>query len=139
MIPEEHKTAVITNGLHFMRSISEAYGADKGMELWETIANTLDADVKAQIFFAMITGMYNDRVHIKGLFPIAIGNAVPCIKALRTWSKRDIGLRDAKNMYDRLKDLYEDDSSRASNEYLQVDHEKYHLAVQALRKEGFNV
>ena len=60
-LPEEHKTAIISNGLHFMRAITEAYGADKGMELWDTIASTLDPDVKGQIFFAMITGNYNDR------------------------------------------------------------------------------
>lgn len=137
MIPEDHKTAIVSNGLHFMRSITEAYGAEEGLKLWETIANTLDGDVKGQIFLAMVTGNYNDRVRLKGLHPYGQENAVSCIKAIREWDRRGLGLKEAKDMYDRLKqrDLH----SQLSNEYLHVVHEKYHHAVQALRNVGFNV
>jgi hypothetical protein len=83
MIPEDHKTAVISNGMHFMRSITEAYGAEEGLKLWDQIASVLDGDVKGQIFLAMVTGNYNDRILLKGLFPQAQANAVSCIKAIR--------------------------------------------------------
>jgi len=132
MIPEDHKTAVISNGMHFMRSITEAYGAEEGLRLWETIANTLDGDVKGQIFMAMITGNYNDRVLLKGLFPQAQVNAVSCIKAIREWDKRGLGLKEAKDMYDRV-------AGGRSDQYLQVNHEQYHRAVAGLRNAGFNV
>jgi len=132
MIPEDHKTAVISNGIHFMRSITEAYGAEEGLRLWETIANTLDPDVKGQIFLAMITGNYNDRIHLKGCFPQAQANAVACIKAIRECDKRGLGLKEAKDMYDRV-------AGGNTTQYLHVSHEQYHRAVAAMRNVGFNV
>ena len=137
MIPEDHKTAVISNGLHFMRSITEAYGADEGMRLWTTIADTLDPDIKGQLFLAMITGNYNDRIYLKGLSLGGHDNAVACIKAIREWDKRNLGLKEAKDMYDRLKQVaFHGDKSR---EYLHVHHEKYGHALSALRNAGIAV
>jgi hypothetical protein len=135
MIPEEHKTSLITNGLHFMRAITEAYGADTGLELWEQITNVLDPDVKGQIFFAMITGQYNDRILLKGLGAVASANAVACIKELRTWS--GLGLKESKDIYDRLRDRTYD--SRPSTEYLKVSPEQYSQAVAGLRNAGFTI
>lgn len=137
MIPEDHKTAVISNGLHFLRSITEAYGADEGLKLWDTIANTIDPDVKGQIFMAMITGNYNDRIHLKGLYPSGQSNAVACIKAIREWDKRGLGLKEAKDMYDRV--AQRSNYNEISNEYLHVKHDTYSQAVSAMRNVGFNV
>jgi hypothetical protein len=135
MIPEDHKTAIICNGIHFMRSISEAYGAEKGMELWEQITSALDPDVKGQIFFAMITGTYNDRVHLKGLGNTAMNNGVSCIKEIRTWS--GLGLKESKDMYDRLRNRTFDSSP--SREFIKVNPEDYHKAVAGLRNVGFTI
>lgn len=138
MIPEDHKTAIITNGIHFMRSITEAYGAETGLELWEQIATVLDPEVKGQIFFALITGTYNDRVHIKGIIGangMNITNAVSCIKEIRTWS--GLGLKEAKDMYDRVRNNAERGTS--SQEYIKVNHEDYHRAVAGLRNVGFSI
>jgi len=99
MIPDEHKTAVISSGLQFMRSITEAYGPGTGMELWEQVASVLDPDVKGEIFFAMITGTYNDVIYVKGINYSA--NAVACIKEIRTWT--GLGLKEAKDAYDSAK------------------------------------
>lgn len=135
MIPEEHKTAIVSNGLHFMRSITEAYGADAGMQLWEQIADTLDPDVKGQIFFAMITGTYNDRVQLKGV--AGSNNAVACIKEIRTWSTPTLGLKEAKDIYDRLRNR--DYLSSPSTEFIKVKHEDYANAMHGLRNVGFTV
>lgn len=135
MIPEDHKTAIISNGLHFMRSITEAYGADEGMKLWDSITSVLDEDVRGQIFFAMITGTYNDRIHLKGINHIGNNNAVACIKEIRNWS--GLGLKDSKDLYDRLRNrTYMDDPS---SEYLKVKPEEYARAVSGLRNAGFNL
>ena len=134
-LPEEHKTAIISNGLHFMRSITEAYGSEQGIELWEQITSVLDPDVKGQIFFAMITGTYNDKVHLKGLGNVALNNAVACIKEIRTWS--GYGLKESKDIYDRLRNRSYDSSP--SQEYLKVRHEDYHKAVAGLRNVGFTI
>ena len=136
MIPEDHKTAVISNGMHFMRAITEAYGADEGLKLWDQIASVLDGDVKAQIFMAMITGNYNDRIHLKGVYPMGSSNAVACIKAIREWDKRGLGLKEAKDMYDRVASH---PTQHTANEFVHVEHARYSQAVSALRVVGFNV
>ena len=133
MIPEQHKTAIISNGLHFMRSITEAYGADAGLELWEQIAGVLDPDVKGQIFFAMITGNYNDRILLKGIGASAQNNAVNCIKEIRAWT--GLGLKDSKDMYDRLRNRTF--NSGPSQDYIKVDPEQYSQAVASLSRVGF--
>jgi len=133
MIPEEHKTAIISNGLHFMRSITEAYGADAGLALWEQIAGVLDPDVKGQIFFAMITGTYNDRILLKGIGASAQNNAVNCIKEIRAWT--GLGLKDSKDMYDRLRNRTL--NSGPSQEYITVDPEQYSQAAASLSRVGF--
>lgn len=131
-LPEEHKTSIISNGLHFMRSITEAYGSEKGLELWEQITSVLDPEVKGQIFFAMITGTYNNRVELKKVDPDA--NAVWCIKAIRQWS--GLGLKDAKDMFDRLRNR----GPFGTSEFIKLGtHEDYHTAVTELRKVGFTV
>ena len=135
MIPEGHKTSVISNGLHFMRSITEAYGADEGLVLWEQITSVLDEDVKGQIFFAMITGQYNDRILLKGLTQYASNNAVACIKEIRTWT--GLGLKDSKDIYDRLRDRTH--MSNPSQEFVKVSPEQYSQAVAGLRNVGFTI
>lgn len=98
MIPEEFKAEIIQNGTMFMRSITKAYGAEEGMQLWETIANTLDPAIKGEIFFAMLTGnSYDDRITISKSTGI---DRVAQIKAIRTVS--GLGLKDAKDLHDKL-------------------------------------
>jgi hypothetical protein len=134
-LPEEHKTAIISNGLHFLRSITEAYGSEKGMELWEQIALVIDPEVKGQIFFAMITGSYNDRIEIRGVSASGTSNAVACIKEIRQWS--GLGLKEAKDIYDRLRSPR--DSWERKSEFIKVNHESYHSAVSGLRNVGLTV
>lgn len=130
MIPEEHKVAVITNGLHFMRSITEAYGADEGLKLWETIASTLDPDVKGQIFFAMITGEYNNRITIRGYHMGS--NKVALIKAVRAVDCRGPGLKEAKDLVDAIE-------HSGQNQIIEVTPTEYARGVKELRNAGFIV
>lgn len=79
-----------------MRSITEAYGPEEGLKLWDQITNVLDPDVKGEIFLAMITGSYTDRIHIS-----KIGHdRVATIKAFRNFDKRRLGLKEAKDLSD---------------------------------------
>jgi hypothetical protein len=100
MIPEEHKTDIIQSGINFIRSVTEAYGSDEGMKLWETMADTLDPSIKGHIFFAMLTGEYNSVISIYKFD--AHANKVALIKALRAVDKRRLGLKEAKDMCDSL-------------------------------------
>ena len=101
MIPHEHKDEIISSGISFLRSITLAYGSETGMELWDTIATTLDPDVKGQIFFAMLTGESGSRITIRDYDHASNGgNKVAIIKAIREVT--GLGLKDAKDQADIL-------------------------------------
>jgi len=101
MIPHEHKDEIISSGISFLRSITLAYGSETGMELWDTIATTLDPDVKGQIFFAMLTGESGNRITIRDYDHASHGgNKVTIIKAIREVT--GLGLKDAKDQADIL-------------------------------------
>ena len=96
MIPEEHKDSIISSGLEFMSSITACYGAEKGMELWDTIASTLGKDVKGEIFFAMINGHYTAKIRVSG----TVVDRIASIKTIRTYS--GLGLKEAKDLSDEM-------------------------------------
>lgn len=127
MIPEDHRTAVISTGLHFMRAITEAYGTDEGMQLWETIAGTLDPDVKGQIFFAMLTGTHNDTVVVRGVN--LSSDKVKCIKEIRNWT--GLGLKEAMDAWNQV--------YHGSLVRLTVKPAEHHRAVIGLRNAGLTV
>ena len=129
MIPNEYKQDVIQSGINFMRSITEAFGNDEGMKLWDTIASTLDPDVKGQIFFAMLTGEYNNIITITGHNPGA--DRVRMIKTIRTVDKRNLGLKEAKDMSDHL--------TVGNAVKLEIDPSVRSAALMELRKAGFHV
>jgi hypothetical protein len=96
MIPVEHKDSIISSGLEFMRSITECYGADRGMELWDTIASALGNDVKGEIFFAMINGEYTSKLRVTGM----VNDRIASIKTIRTYT--GLGLKEAKDLSDEM-------------------------------------
>ena len=99
MIPHEHKDEIISSGIAFMRSITLAFGADTGMELWDTIARTLDPDVKGAIFFSMLTGESGNRITIRD-YERNGNNKIAIIKAIRGCT--GLGLKEAKDLTDDL-------------------------------------
>ena len=96
MITDEHMDAIVSDGIAFIRSITTAYGSDKGMELWDTIVNTLDPEIKGKIFFAMLTGSHEDRVTLTGSG--AGSNKIACIKIIRQYT--GMGLAESKHAYE---------------------------------------
>lgn len=129
MIPAEYKEDIIQSGINFMRSITEAYGTDEGMKLWDTIATTLDPDVKGQIFFAMLTGDYNSIISISGAQ--AGSDRVWRIKAIRSVTHPSLGLKEAKDLSDLL------DAGKTIK--LNINPKNRTQALSELRNAGFHV
>lgn len=113
MISDEHMDAIVSDGIAFIRSITTAYGSDTGMELWDTIANTLDPDVKGKIFFAMLTGTHEDRVTLTG--SVAGSNKINCIKIIRQFT--GLSLTEAKNAYESAGDFGQKVSLKVNPKY----------------------
>ena len=127
MIPAENKVDIIQTGMSFMRAITEAYGTDEGMKLWDTIANTLDPDIKGQIFFAMLKGEYTNIITITGYSPSA--NKITLIKAMRNVA--GYGLKKAKDYCDLL--------SIGKTLRIEVNPELRTIGLHELRNAGFYV
>ena len=127
MIPAEYKEDIIQSGINFMRSITEAYGTDDGMKLWDAIATTLDPDVKGQIFFAMLTGDYNGVIKVSS-FQLK-SDRIWRIKAIRAVT--GLGLKEAKDLSDVV------DSGKTIQ--LQIDPKRRGESLNELRNAGFNV
>ena len=127
MIPAEHKEDIIQSGINLMRVITEAYGTDEGMKLWDTIANTLDPDVKGQIFFAMLTGDYNGIIKVSSFQQGS--DRIKRIKTIRIVT--GLGLKEGKDLSDML------DSGKTIT--LNIDPKKRNECLSELRNAGFHV
>lgn len=98
MVPEENAHSIVQSGISFLRSITEAYGPEEGMQVWENIVHNLDSDVKGKIFFAMITGEYDTLLRLRKVSPTA--DKIGLIKEVRNIT--GFGLREAKDLIDEL-------------------------------------
>ena len=93
---EEQELRIITHGIQMMKVMSEIHGADKGIELWNTIGDSLGAEIKGKIFFAMLQGSSGGTtITIQAVDRGAV-QKIPLIKAIRTVDSRGLGLTEAK-------------------------------------------
>lgn len=127
---DESRSQLIHDSISFMTSLVHHYGQDKGMEVWEKIADLCDPNLKGEIFMVMLTGVFSNRITVAGIQDGA--NAIACIKAIRSVDNRGPGLKEAKDMYDGLK---------FSNKkfVLEVNNTTRGKAVSELRDVGFIV
>lgn len=88
---------VIQAGMSFVRALTEHYGTDKGYEMWQSIVNTVDDDVRGGIMFAMLTGRTSLAVDIHMIPP---GRKIDAIKAIRMAT--GLGLKESKDIVDQI-------------------------------------
>lgn len=89
---------VVFDGIRFLESLTRHYGPERGMEVWEQMGEVLGADIKGQVFFAMLTGESSSRVRIQAG---SCHEAVAAIKAIRAGT--GYGLKEAKDAWDLSK------------------------------------
>lgn len=93
---------VVYDGVRFLQSLTTHYGAERGMEVWESLGAAVGKEVKGRVFFALMTGETTGRVKftvdtVGGYNP----NAVACIRTIRTHT--GWGLKEAKDKFDESK------------------------------------
>ncbi len=102
MIPEEHKINLINDGITFIRSITEAYGAEDGMALWEQISQSIDPELKGQIFFAMLTGDNVNTIELRyTTSPAGNDSFINQIKEVR--ASTGLELKDARDLTEKVR------------------------------------
>lgn len=91
----ELEDEVVFDGIRFMESLSRCYGAERAIEVWNCMGETLGQDIKQQVFFAMLTGETSNRMRVsRG----TCTEAVPAIRAMRVAT--GMGLKEAKDLWD---------------------------------------
>lgn len=101
MVPEKYKSALITDGIQFMKTITEAYGPDEGMKLWKQISDVIDPELKGQIFFSIITGE-TGKLLVRGFDSAQsiFSNKIEGIKCIRSYT--GMSLKEAKDICDDI-------------------------------------
>lgn len=94
----EELDSVVLDGIRFLESITRCYGPERGMAVWDKMAEAFGEDIKGRVFFAMLTGDTVGRVRFSSS---ECRQAVWVIKALR--QATGMGLKEAKDLYDLSK------------------------------------
>jgi hypothetical protein len=129
-LPETNRDELISSGIVFMRAITETWGPERGMEVWDKMAEAIDPDYKGAIFFSMLTGNnYGDLVITK----VNTTQAVMSIKAIRTVT--GYGLKEAKDVFDRIRDYNKQERVTLSSDYKK----SRSAAIRVMRDAGCSV
>lgn len=101
MKTENIDPVLVFNSLNFVQSITKNYGAEQGMAMWDTIANTVDRRLKLEVFKAMINpNQAEGRLRITGAYPSS--DKIQLIRTLRQFT--GMGLKEAKDGIEDLRD-----------------------------------
>lgn len=129
MLPEKHQEELVNASIGLMQAVSDIYGAERGQELWTTIADTIDPELKGAVFMAMLTGNYRrNRLHVRNPFVSDVTNKVAVVKCIRTYDSRRLTLKEAIEITDRL--------NNAGVQILEVDPQIRPTFAVELRKLG---
>ena len=103
MISEEDRHNLVGAGISFMQTVADIYGAEKGMELWNTIADTVDPELKGAVFMAMLKGNFRqDKITVKQAFHGPVPDKVGLVKCIRALDRRRLDLKEAVDIANQL-------------------------------------
>lgn len=97
MTKAEQET-IVSAGIDFMKTITDIYGAESGIDVWNNIADNVGSDFKGAVFFTLLAGGIHNEIT---LTEIDHANAITSIKAIRTAT--GLGLKDAKDAFDKVR------------------------------------
>lgn len=126
-LSRDQKRELTDSGLMFLRAVGNVYGSDRAMEMWHTIADAVNPDLKGWTFEAMLLGRMESSIVITSFAQFV--NKISIIKAIRTWDRRGLGLKEAKDMYDGL-------IESGKEIVLEVNHNRVSYAAEEFRSLG---
>lgn len=98
----DQRRQLTDSSLMFLRAVGNVYGSDRAMEMWGQLADTVTPELKCWVFEAMLLGRMGSTMTINKFSQFS--NKLGVIKAIRTYDRRMLGLKEAKDMYDLLQD-----------------------------------
>lgn len=96
-----HSSELVDACLLFLQALGNEYGSQAAMDAWTKIADVVDPGLKATVFTAMLSGSTSAIITVTD---VDRREVVPLIKAIRTYDRRKLGLKEAKEMWDGLRD-----------------------------------
>jgi hypothetical protein len=89
---------LVSDGVRFMQSITDYYGAEDGIKVWNSICEAIDPEVKGQIFVSML--MRNAVNGVTFRMDVSTSHSkVGAIKCIREYT--GMGLKEAKDLMDQ--------------------------------------
>lgn len=90
-------TKLVEASVYFLKVLSDTYGSQRALQFWDQLADTVDPDLKASTFSALL-GSKNCGFKILGLpnYP----NRMQIIQTIRKWDSRDLSLLEARSVYE---------------------------------------
>lgn len=89
---------LISDGIQFVKSLTDYYGPEKGMEVWNAMGESMGQTVHRKVFMAMLMGQSTMTVRFMAGDVRNRGNFVAAIKCVRTYT--GFGLKEAKDTMD---------------------------------------
>ena len=87
--------SVVDSAISFIAAITEVYGSETGLEIWDRVSATLGDDARGHIFFTMVTGA-SDFKRVCRVSDYPAHQKVALIKVIRTVT--GMGLKEAKDL-----------------------------------------
>lgn len=97
MTPHDHE-ALLTDSLNLLHTLGRVHGAERALEMWETLGQVLGPGVKQEVFMMMLRGSSPTRVRIwrTGTQTTSAVSALRALRRATGWS-----LQDARSAWDR--------------------------------------
>ena len=89
---------LLRDAINFYVSITEVYGAEKGIEMFTDLCRNVCPELGQRVFFKMLEGHSRGRVTVRGLADSH--DRLGCVREIRRLT--GCGLKDAINTVDQL-------------------------------------
>jgi ribosomal protein L7/L12 len=85
-----------------MSSITDAFGAEEGLDVWNKMAEHIGTEFHQRVFIAMLSGSTSCHIRVVGKDVREKGRFIDLIKVIRQYS--GLGLKEAKDIADKIND-----------------------------------
>ena len=89
---------LLRDAMNFYVSITEVYGAEKGIEMFTDLCRNVCPELGQRVFFTMLRGQTRGRVTVSGLADLH--DRVGCVREIRRLT--GCGLKEAMNKLNEL-------------------------------------
>lgn len=101
-LSNDQQENIIGSAITMIQALSEAFGPEHGIKVWETMSEILGPGVKETVFMAMLSGRSSGLITIKAI-PVDRRDTlskISVIKCIRNYT--GMGLKEAKDVSDEL-------------------------------------